>query len=269
MATQQQAHLIEVYNHADPEVRAAYNYIPQCFIEQIFGNSQGVAYEHCFLNADLVSKSNYDSVATNTDLFRIQLLDGKTSGDTALFRLRIAGKMEPSTKAMVPMKKDALPGSSVWLTNFRSGFYQIGPDNVQRGEFTQAEYQEIFNYCREWENMVAQNVDMYRDPVQKTNRLSFIARNTAFLFTFDIQVRPNRNPNRKPSDPVWTPGINVVGWSNVHLFKQTDGAAASSISIVDRVQQAPVNSAIVVPTSVNQLLPTTAPITGPTRLPML
>lgn len=250
MATQQQAHLLEVFNHADPEVRAAYQMIPQCFIDQIFGNSQGVAYEHCFLNADLVSNANYNSIGANTDFFRIQLLDGKTSGDIAYFKLRLAGKIDPATKAMVPMKKGALPDASVWLTNFRSGFYQVGPDNVQRGDFTQDEYETIFNYCHEWEQLVAQKVDMYRDSVQKNNRLSFIARNTAFLFTFDIQVRPNRNQNRKPTDPLWTPGIDVLGWSNVHLFKQTSGATASSINIVDSVAVAPVSNAIVTPVSV-------------------
>lgn len=264
-----QQYLTNVAQHSDPEIRKAYSLIPQVFIDQIFGDSQGKSYAQNYLNAGLVSDSNYNNMSTtNTDFFRVELIDGNVTaaGDPA-FKLRITGKMHKETFQMVPMQKGALPdNTSDWLKNFRSDLYVVTRKDVADGLVTEADYQEILEYCKVWQAVGSSA--MYT-PEHKGNRLSFVARNTAFLLVFDIQVRPNMNKNRKPSDPLWTPGITNCAWSNVHLLHRQGGQTANSISLaggLEQVAPAPVVDRQFAPVSMNPTSATAA-IAPPARNP--
>lgn len=228
-----QQYLTTVAQHSDPEIAAAYKMIPKVFIDQIFGDASGVAYNQCFLNGGLVSDTNYNNMSTvNTDFFRVELVDGNVTanGDPA-FKVRITGKMDNTTKEMVPMVKGALPDpTSSWLKNFKSDIYVITKEDVAADKISAADYQTILEYCKVWKGVEAAGGNMYTAE-HKGNRYSFIARNTAFLFVFDIQVRPNYSKNRKATDPLWTPGITNVSWSNVHLLHRKEGAGPSSINV--------------------------------------
>lgn len=231
-----QAYLTQVANHADPAIRASYNMIPDVFIQQIFGNAEGKCFVSNFLDASLVSDTNYNNMSVkNTDYFRVELIDGNvTAAGDPSFKLRITGKMGNDYQ-MVPMVKGALPdGNSKWLQNFRSDVYQITQQDVAAGKVTEADYQTILEYCKVWKEVG--NNAMYT-PQHKGNRLSFIARNSAFLLTFQIQVRPNTNPNRKPSDPLWTPGITQCSWNNVFLLHRQGGQTANAITIASSVSE--------------------------------
>ena len=81
-----QAYLTAVAQHADPEIRKAYNLIPQVFIDQVF--TQGKACN--YLDSTLVSDSAYNNMsAGSTDFFRVELVDGTitAAGDPA-FKIR-------------------------------------------------------------------------------------------------------------------------------------------------------------------------------------
>lgn len=235
MATAYQEYLISAAQHQDPVIRAAYQMVPQVFIDQAFGAPGVQAKAKNYLDASLVSASNYNSLASNTDFFRVELIDGKLSeADYPVFKFRLQGKIDLATKQMVPMLKGALPNpNQPWLPNFRSDFYTITPADVQAGKISESDYAEIYNYCKLWQSV---GQPMYSDPKYKGVRLSFIARNEAFLFSFHIRFNPNMSPNRKPTDPLWTPAICDVAWSNAHLFKRESGQTANNIVISDQLQ---------------------------------
>lgn len=256
--TAPQQYLTNVAQHPDAEIKAAYNLVPQVLIDQIFAKGKVCNY----LDSSLVSDAAYNGIGTSeTDFFRIELTDCKITaqGDPA-FKLRLTGKMD-SNWNMVPMKKGALPDPSIpWIQNFKSDYYKVTAQDVANDKITQSDYDMILNYATFWSNAVAErgNAVMYTEGF-KNKRLYFVARNTAFLFTFQLQIRRNPSEVLKPGTPRYTFGISECSWSNAFLLSTME-QQINSIQLATEVASAgpaPIVQRTFTPTPMN--VPTQSP----------
>lgn len=245
-----QQYITNVANHQDAEIAAAYNLIPQVFLDQVFKAGKVCNY----LDHTLVSDAAYNGIGTSEcDYFRVELCDGKLTpqGEPA-FKVRLVGKMD-SNWNMVAMKKGALPDNTPWLQNFKSDFYKVTQADVEQDKITQADYDAIKHYCEFWEQSVTQhgNSIMYSEGY-KGKRLYFVARNSAFLFTFNLQIRRNPSPALKPGTPRYTFGIAKCSWSNAFLLNTMEQTinGISTASEVASVGPAPIVQRVFTPSSI-------------------
>jgi hypothetical protein len=210
-----------------------------------------------YLDHTLVSDAAYNGKGTSDcDYFRVELCDGKITpqGDPA-FKVRLVGKMDANWN-MVAMKKGALPDNTPWIQNFKSDFYKVTMHDVEQELISFAEYEAIKAYCQFWSDSVAQhgNGVMYTEGY-KGKRLYFVARNSAFLFTFNLQIRRNPSPVLKPGTPRYTFGIAECSWSNAFLLNTMEQTinGISSASEVETAGPAPIVQRVFTPSAIGSV----------------
>jgi len=145
-------------------------------------------------------------------------------------KIRLSGIMDLATREMVPQggpKNQSLPPGQDWLSGHRSPTLTVGPEAVDNGLFTVAEYRRLHYYA----SLIALLCEIEGDSNAayaaggNSSLRQYLVPGPNAKFQFQLDFRPSQ---RAEDAGQYVPGITDVAWTGLRILGVFAGGAVET-----------------------------------------